>query len=100
MTNIYIQYLQLQVRLGIQKKTSLFYLAESCVFYKKFFPKLALVTQVSSVNEAPDDLIPSENACLEIKCHGLGPTNQNTLKNPQNSCQIFRLPKLLANISD
>jgi hypothetical protein len=31
---------------------------------------------------------------------GLGPTNKNTLKNSLNSCQIFRLLKMLSNISD
>jgi hypothetical protein len=31
---------------------------------------------------------------------GLGPTNKNTLKNSLNSCQIFKLLKLLTKISD
>jgi hypothetical protein len=46
--------MQLQVRLGIQKKTPLFYVAELCVFHKRKFPKLMSETQVSIVNEAPD----------------------------------------------
>jgi hypothetical protein len=31
---------------------------------------------------------------------GFGPTNENTLKNSLNSCQIFILLKLPTNISD
>jgi hypothetical protein len=31
---------------------------------------------------------------------GLGPTNENTQKNSLNSCQIFRLLKLVTHISD
>jgi hypothetical protein len=31
---------------------------------------------------------------------GLGPNNQNTLEKLSDSCQIFRLLKLLTNISD
>jgi hypothetical protein len=44
----------LQVRLGIQKKTPLFYVAELCVFYEREFLNLSSETQVSCVNEAPD----------------------------------------------
>jgi hypothetical protein len=36
----------------------------------------------------------------KLKRTGLGPNNQNTLKNPLNFRQIFRWLKLLTNISD
>jgi hypothetical protein len=53
LTNFLIYYWQLQVRLGIQKKTPLFYKAELYVFHKRKFPKLTPEMLVSFVNEAP-----------------------------------------------
>jgi hypothetical protein len=44
--------------------------------------------------------VAAQVAVMKPVLTGPGPTNENTLNNSMNSCQIFILLKLLTNISD